>query len=191
VRELRALKVSPRTLDDLGRLLLLGGEGEQAAWLDTESGELVRASSFYGLDDVSEEEDAWDEPSTGGGPVFRHLPDWMQAEREQVEAIVADTTGRYLEVPPGGGLAAVGILEEFARSLADSSLERLVRAQMAGRGAVRRVKDALRARGELDRWQRFESARGRDLAVTWLRSQGYQASLRGGTPRLKLVEPAR
>ena len=142
------VSVTDETMEEIGRLLNEDPGGEAFAWLDTRTGELVLTTSLYGLDPDREDgdDDELIEEHEGAArlPVSgRHsLPDWMDAERRQVEAISADKSGRYRRVPLGVEHGAPGILESFARTLTDATLRDEVREAMRGRGAFRRAQTA-------------------------------------------------
>lgn len=75
---------------------------------------------------------------------------------------------------PMGSVASVGILSQFADSLADQRLAAEVRSAASSKGAFRRVKDLLDRRGKLDLWGEFEHQRDVASARAWLESQGIR-----------------
>jgi hypothetical protein len=186
--------VSPDTLEELGRLLNEFPGGECFAWFDKGMSELVVTTSMYGLDpDQYEGEDVeWiEEPQDDSwlpDEARRKLPDWMEDERRRVEAICADVTGRYLRVPIGAEYGAPGILDAFASTLTDPSLRDEIRNAMRGRGAFRRVKDALHRRGKLELWHRYQEQRQLACAREWLREQGCEPDEPDPRPALRLVD---
>lgn len=171
----RAVPVTLDTLEEIGRLLCTEPFGEIHAWLDTRTGELFEATSTYGLDDEDDEDD-------GGAH-----PEWMVEERERVAATLADQD-RYLRVPIGPEYGMPGVLREFLRTLDDRELRDVVEDATHGRGAFRRVKDALHRRGKLDLWDRFEEERHVRLAREWLEENDAVAVEPGSAPTLRLVE---
>ena len=174
--------IASETLEELGRLLHEDPEGGGFAWFDKDTRELVATTSMYGLDPEAipddDDDDDWGAPQTPA-----RLPEWAEAERRQVEAICADTTGRYLWVPIGANRAGSGLLDGFARTLADSALRSEVLDAMRGRGAFRRVKDALHRRGKLDLWHRYEEERQLASARDWLASEGIEVGEAGPAGR--------
>ncbi|MES2640209.1 MAG: hypothetical protein V4850_12020 [Myxococcota bacterium] len=168
MKDMRDLPVSHANLEEIGRLLHESRSGDCYAWFDTATGELIMTTSLYGV-----EGDGSDEPSRFEAD-GRALPDWMESERGQVQAIYADESGRYLTIPIGGENGGSGLLEAFARTLTDPVLRNGVRDAMHGRGAFRRVKDVLHRHGQIDLWHAFESARDLAAARRWLEDEGIR-----------------
>lgn len=186
------LALSRETLEEVGRLLNEHPGGECCAWLDKATGEVITTTSMYGLGPApyeaedagwNEEDTGWsegdtdwnDEPPDDRSPpehAPHELPGWMEDERRLVEAICADTTGRYLPVPVGAAFGAPGILDAFADTLTDRRLREEIGRVMRGPGAFRRVKDTLQRRGKLELWQDYEERRQLSCAREWLREEG-------------------
>ncbi len=192
---MRQQPISSETLAELGRLLNEFPGGECFAWFDKATGELVVTTSMYGLDlDLYKDEDIEriEEPQDDSwlpDEARRKLPDWMENERLQVETICADVTGRYVRIPIGAEHGAPGILDAFANTLVDGALRDEIRGAMRGRGAFRRVKDALHRRGNIELWHRYEEQRQLSCARDWLREQGIEPDEHESGPRpvLRLV----
>lgn len=190
---MRQQPISLDTLEELGRLLNEFPGGECFAWFDKATGELVVTTSMYGLDpDRYEGEDIeWiEEPQDDSwlpDEARRKLPDWMEDERRQVEAICADEAGRYVGVPIGVDYGAPGILDAFAGEITDGALRDEVRGAIRGRGAFRRVKDALRRRGQIELWHRYKEQRQLACAREWLREQGIEPDEPESPPALRPV----
>lgn len=190
---MRQQPISVETLEELGRLLNEFPGGECFAWFDKAMGELVLTTSMYGLDpDRYEGEDIeWiEEPRDDRwlpDEARRKLPDWMEDERRQIEAICADEAGRYVRVPIGVDYGAPGILDAFASEITDGALRDEVRGAIRGRGSFRRVKDALHRRGKTELWHRYEEQRRLTCAREWLREQGIELDEPELRPVLRLV----
>lgn len=189
--------VSADTLEELGRLLNEFPGGECFAWFDKVTGELVVTTSLYGLDPDRYEGDdieGIEEPQDDAwlpAEARPKLPDWMEAERRQVEAINADDTDRYVRVPIGAEYGAPGILNAFANTLTDRALRDEIRSAMRGRGAFRRVKDTLHRRGKIELWHRYQDQRQLTCAREWLQAEGIELvdhdPARASAPALRLV----
>lgn len=165
--------ISQNTLEEIGRLLQQDPGDECHAWLDRESGEVFFTQSLYGLDpDANEQEDVEALPT---------LKDWQEAERRYVQAVCADTAGRYVRIPVGAENGAPGLLSAFASTLTDPKLREEVYAAMRGRGAFRRVKDILHHRGQIDLWHRYEEEHQRTQAREWLEGEGIEVGGVDGT----------
>lgn len=193
---MRQQPISVETLEEMGRLLNEFPGGECFAWFDKATGELVVTTSMYDLDpdrfegeDIERieehEDDSWlpDEAR-------RVLPDWMEDERRQVEAICAGETGRYVRIPVGAEYGAPGILDAYVNTLVDGALRDEIRGVMRGRGAFRRVKDVLHRRGKIELWHEYEQERQLTSAREWLREQGIEPAEAAPEtpPPLRLVD---
>lgn len=177
---MRQQPISLETLEELGRLLNEFPGGECFAWFDKVTGGLVVTTSLYGLDpdrDEGDDIEGIEEPQEDSwlpDEARRKLPDWMEDERRLVEAICADVTGRYVRIPIGAEYGAPGILDAFANTLTDRALRDEIRSAMRGRGAFRRVKDALHRRGKIEIWHRYRDQRQLSCARDWLREQAIE-----------------
>jgi glutathione S-transferase len=143
----REIVLADLDLEEIGRTLRSdhGELDDYLTCLDTREGELVMA-------------------------LRSALRDERLGEDEVADAILAEPD-RYLEIPsrPGGGR-----LSAFLDSIEDPRLaEALQRAARGGKGAYRRVRDALAGLGELERWFAFEAAQDRQDALEWLEREGF------------------
>ena len=90
-----------------------------------------------------------------------------------------DESDRFLAVPSLGGRAAYQDMQDFVSAVnAPEAAERLAVA-IAGRGAFRRFKYALRSYPDLeDDWHRFSDERRHGRARAWLAHAGYRSQQR-------------
>jgi hypothetical protein len=86
-----------------------------------------------------------------------------------------DDDERWLHIWSEGARDGYADMVDFAESVEDSGLVRLLAFALDGRGAFRRFKDVLQDwPEELERYYRFSDERRRGRARLWLAEQGYR-----------------
>ncbi len=160
----RTVTLSADTVEDIGRLMASEDMGALYAWVDIEAGALLQATELYGLDGGEARDPAG-------------LPAWMADERSMVARVLSDASGRYIAVPIAWNHGRPGLLREFISTIDDADLASELRELSFGRGAFRRVKDALARRGELELWSDFEVDRYVRDAVEWLAELGVRVDV--------------
>lgn len=88
--------------------------------------------------------------------------------------------GRLIPIEPLPSSVEYGWMSEFADSVADSSLRRLLEVALGGKGAFRRLKDVLGDfPAERKRWFAFRDERVRKAAREWLEENSIEPVKRG------------
>lgn len=127
---------------DLGELeMALTDHDGAECFLDTESGEILRISTLMTHDEQAEIYDQIDEAPSE----------------------------RYVSIDPLPSSLEYGDMADFADSVADKSLARLLQVALNGKGAFRRFKDVLLDfPEERDRWFEFRDTRLHQRILEWL-----------------------
>jgi len=111
--------------------------------------------------------------TTGEVVVFTGLDDEL-AEGE-IDAGLAE--GRLIAIEPLPSSVEYGWMSEFAHSVADRALRRLLEVALDGSGAFRRFKDVLRDYpADRERWFAFRGERVRKAAREWLEENGVEST---------------
>jgi len=85
--------------------------------------------------------------------------------------------GRLIPIEPLPSSVEYGWMSEFAASVADAALRRLLEVALNGSGAFRRFKGVLTDfPAQRDRWFTFRTERLRQAAREWLEENGVEAS---------------
>ncbi len=85
--------------------------------------------------------------------------------------------GRLIPIEPLPSSVEYGWMSEFAASVADAALRRLLEVALNGSGAFRRFKGVLTDfPAQRDRWFAFRTERLRQAAREWLEENGVEAS---------------
>lgn len=84
-----------------------------------------------------------------------------------VEAIDADTEGRFVPLPDPFDVHEWEMMENFARQLRDLDTSETLLGAIRGRGAFRRFKDHVQRLGLAEQWHTFRDQRYREIAVDW------------------------
>jgi hypothetical protein len=108
----------------------------------------------------------------------------LDAEIAESEIDAGLSEGRLLPIEPLPSSVEYGWMSEFADSVSNPSLRRLLDVALNGSGAFRRFKDVLAGfPAERKRWFAFRDARLRAAAREWLEENGIDATRSGRNSR--------
>jgi Uncharacterised protein family (UPF0158) len=165
------------------------GSDEVSAYLDLESGEVIRltAEIQHELEAISAdlpEESPDDEAYRAAFAAAldrRGLPAWRHELLREADAVEGGLGTRFLPVPGADSRAGYADMEAFIETVASLRLQERLRGAIRGRGAFRRFKDVLgRQPAELERWFAFRDGRVRQRALAWLAEEGIEPPGEGG-----------
>ena len=150
------------------------GSNEVSAYLDLESGEVIRltAEIQQELEAISADVPEESRDDEAYRAVFaaaldrRGLPAWMHELLREADAVEGGLETRFLPVPGADSRAGYADMEAFIETVASLRLQERLRAAIRGRGAFRRFKDVLgRQPAEWERWLTFRDGRVRRRAL--------------------------
>jgi hypothetical protein len=96
-----------------------------------------------------------------------------EGSEEEIDAGLAE--GRLLAIEPLPSSVQYDWMSEFAGSVADAALRRLLEVALDGSGAFRRFKDVLAdSPAQRGRWFAFRGERLREAAREWLEENGIE-----------------
>lgn len=179
---LRPLCLPSTDVDLCAELLRALDDADQHAWIDLHDQRVYLLSSLHGADDLEDDHDIDDDDDDRVVALGRlaRLPAWQQEEAARARRILADRTGRYLQIPVASQPGAPGRLRAFAATIHDPDLQDEIHDARRGRGAYRRVKDCLARHGKLDLWFDFQAEADRKLVTAWLRGEGFELEVDEG-----------
>jgi hypothetical protein len=159
------------------------GSGEVSAYLDLESGAVIRITAEIQQEleaisaDVPEEsleEEAY-RAAFAAALERRGPPAWMRELLWEADAVDGGLGTRFVPVPGADARAGYADMEAFIETVAGPRLRERLWGAIRGRGAFRRFKDVLaRHPAELERWFAFRDGRVRQRALAWLAEEGIE-----------------
>jgi hypothetical protein len=176
----------PRRLPvDLGDLAdaLDDASGEVSAYLDLESGEVIRVTAEIQqeleaiAEDVPEEapDDEAYRAAFAAALERRGPPAWMRELLWEAEAVGGGRGTRFLLVPGAGSRAGYEDMEAFVETVVGRRLQERLWGAIRGRGAFRRFKAVLAGHpAERELWFAFRDGRMRQRALAWLADEGIE-----------------
>jgi hypothetical protein len=182
----------PRRLRvDLADLIdaLDDASGEVSAYLDLESGEVIRITAEIQreLEAIATElaEESLDEEAYRAAFAAavdrRGPPAWMRELLWEADAVDAGLGTRFLPVPGADSRAGYADMEAFIETVASRRVQEHLWGAIRGRGAFRRFKDAVSGHpAERERWFAFRDGRTRQRALAWLADEGIEPVEEGG-----------
>ena len=132
---------------------------EHSSWLDRETGEVYRLTDETA--DYAEE----DTPP-------EQIPDWMRELVDIARKVQDDTEHRYLELPGKFDIHDWEIMDCFASTVKDEHVQRELKHAIRGSGAFRTFKHLLDQNKLWELWNKFHTARLREIAVEWCEDNG-------------------
>ena len=147
----------------LARAMAKQGSDEYDYYLDTHTGRVMRIST-----------DVWNALEEGQ-TIAGSLNAWQQQELHEAQAVFSDIQGRYVPIPEDPEWEVEAIMSEFVDTVRDADLQRRLASAMAGRNAIRRVKDILaHYPDEQQRWVVLQQQNQQEHAARWLQDEGIE-----------------
>jgi len=147
----------------LARAMAKQGSDEYDYYLDTHTGRVMRIST-----------DVWNALEEGQ-TIAGSLNAWQQEELHEAQAVFSDIQGRYVPIPEDLEWEVEEIMSEFVDTVRDADLQRRLASAMAGRNAIRRVKDILaHYPDEQQRWVVLQQQSQQEHAARWLEDEGIE-----------------
>ncbi len=154
--------------------------GETEYYLDTKTGEVVVLSTSFDIDDdefddagLADQDPYGDEDEASGAvdPAIEQSGGFHYPSRREVEA----DPDRYRPIPEISSREVYNLMVEFAESVSDPVLRRMLEVALNGRGAFRRFKDVLLDfPEERQRWFAMKNAFFEQEVRDWLESIGIE-----------------
>ncbi|HEV2423579.1 MAG TPA: UPF0158 family protein [Terriglobia bacterium] len=132
---------------------------EDTSWLDRETGEVHLLTDE--MMDYAEE-----------GTPAEEIPGWMRDPVEVAKQVQEDRLHRYLELPSKSEIHEWEIMDCFASSVKNESVQRALRNGIRGAGAFSRFKQLLEGYDLWKAWNKFRDARLREMAIEWCKDSG-------------------
>jgi hypothetical protein len=134
---------------------------EISSFLDKRTGELVSLSDemFSAAEEDSD---------------INEYPEWQRELIIKAKEILESDD--YLQLPSKFDIHEYHIMEEFCRSLNDSTIRNTLLTKIKGSGAFRRFKDAICRYGIENEWFAYREKELKNIAIDWLKENNIAYS---------------
>jgi hypothetical protein len=100
-------------------------------------------------------------------------PEWEQdAIRQTADVLAREDDGDYVPLPSRFDIHEYSVMERFCHTVSNPKVVNDLFRSIAGRGAFRRFKDAIRRHGVEDGWYRFRDEEYKEIAREWCKENG-------------------
>ncbi|MEO5347866.1 MAG: UPF0158 family protein [Magnetococcus sp. YQC-9] len=134
---------------------------EYASYLDRQTGEVVT---------IAHEETR----AVERGALLEEFPEWQREMISLAQALLEDTSHRFLNLPDRWDFHEYGVMKEFCGSLGDTDASDVLFRAIQGKGAFRRFKDTLYQLGMIEQWYRYRDDALKELLVRWCRANNVE-----------------
>jgi hypothetical protein len=152
-------------------------DGMISAYLDTETGKIIRISEddHFLLKAIYESYYNERTETVDWESAFReeHIPDWQHEILRDADRIEADYSSRFITIPSQSSSEGYRDMEAFIATAHNPRLQEQLERAISGRGAFRYFNDVLSDYpSERERWFQFKQDRLRQRMLDWLESEG-------------------
>jgi len=144
------------SLSDVIEEMDLGGD-EATAYINRKTGELITLT-----DEILALAEAPDDAA--------EAPQWLKDLLPKAQEVLGSED--FITLPSKLEIHEWSIMERFASSRTDATVNNELDTALHGRGAFRRFKDAVRRLGIADEWYRFRNAAIEKIAIEFLQAHG-------------------